>query len=352
MVFREESSKLFTRTDFNQGWTEGKGELKGPDKWWIAYQAKTPQKQFIPERWQSAYHIIVVNRYLACVFGLGALILVFLTGRLIGGFWLGFLAMILLAQHPLFFRLSRQALADSILLFFTWGSLYWSLSFVRKKKLLGFGVWYGLTASVKLNGFMVLALGIITISVKEIRKVLARKDNYLKTVWQALTKMAIVSLLTVGIFVFLNPFLWPKPLKNFKFIFAARQEVAQKMQSSYSQNAYYSFAERLGAITEETILAGKINQRMLPWLPGEMDLALVIIGGAFIFFEIVIKRTNFIMAVFVLWALGTVFFMGSYLTVGFDRYFLPIIPFLVMVEAFGIYKLVTIITNTIKLITE
>jgi len=360
LVYRENAQSLFERTDFNQG-EKGLADSRTPDKWWLAYQAQSPQQQFIPNKWQLAYQIITFNRYLAVAFGIGALIFIFLIGRIIGGFWLGFLAMILLAQHRLFFRLSRQATADSILIFLILGGLYWSLVLAEKKRkkmqeqipsLLGLGIWFGLTASLKLNGLMALALGVATISAKEMRQTLTRKGNYLKAVWQALAKMVVVSLLTVGIFVFLNPFLWSNPIEKFLFMLASRQEVAQGMQNSYPQSAYYSFTERLKTIAEETILSGKLNQRTLPWIPGQIDLFLVIMGGLFILFNLIIKKSNFVLAIFVLWALGVLFFMGNYLTVGFDRYFLPIIPFLVVVEVFGIYKLMAIVLTTGKLITE
>lgn len=360
LVYREDAQGLFERTDFNQGET-GLTDSRQSDKWWLVYQAQSPQQQFIPNQWQSAYQIIIWSRYLAVVFGIGALIFFFLIGRLIEGFWLGFTAMILLAQHPLFFRLSRQAIADSILIFFILGSLYWSLVFIKKKwkkssdqipSLLALGIWYGLTASVKLNGLMVLALGATTTSLAAAKQAFNRKTGYLKVIWQTAAKVAIVALLAVGVFVFFNPFVWSNPVDKVLFMFVARQEVAQGMQSAYPQSAYYSFIERLEAVAEETIFTGKINQRTLPWIPGPIDLVLVIMGGFFILFNLIIKKGNLVLVVFILWLLGALFFMGHYLTIGFDRYFLPIIPFLVMVEAFGIYRLMKVGLTTVKLMTE
>jgi hypothetical protein len=47
------------------------------------------------------------------------------------------------------------------------------------------------------------------------------------------------------------------------------------------------------------------------------------------------------------WFLGILIFMSLYITVAFDRYFLPIIPYIVMIESYAIVSLFGLIYNKV-----
>ena len=361
LVYQKKPSQVFTESGFNSQGIE-EMEARSSEVWWVKNQAQDAQKKAIPEEWQKAYQLIVVNRYLSVFFGLGTLLFVFLIGRKIGNFWVGLLSMILLAQHSLFYLLSRRAMADSLLVFLMIGGLYWLFRFLadpKKKKhqilpelkVINLGLWAGLAASVKLNGFMILALVSLVIFLKTLKEI--SKKNYFQKIGRLLKQLGVISIITIGVFISLNPFVWKNPPENIKKMFLSRKEITQEMQKEYSSSSYKTFLSRLQSILGETLLP-KIgaHQRMLSWLPQRTDLMLFIIGILFLIFEVLVKGHNWQAGVFLIFMIGTLFFMGEYLAVGHDRYFLPIIPYIVIVEAFGLIRIMGTVITAVKIVRE
>ena len=346
--FNQAPDELFEETGFNQ---QGIVEMgpRDPQAWWVIYQAQEPQARVIPGEWQAAYQIIVQNRRLSVIFGLGLLLWVFLIGRTMGNFWIGLLSLILVAQHPLVFRESRQAMADSLLIFFLLGGLYWLM--ISQKRiltssrlpaltLLGLGVWAGLSGSVKLNGFMVLTLMVAWLGLRflgeMIKKNKAQRGKYLV---RALVSVVIIVLTAGGVFTLINPFTWSNPIQRFQEMIVWRSQEAQKLQPRYPDSSYKNFRERLKAIVAETTLPQDGDQRVLQRLPAVAEVTILILSLVLVFFEAVIRQVKPTVTLFFFWLIGTLVIMSQYLTVGFDRYFLPIIPLLALLEAFGVVRL-------------
>jgi len=50
------------------------------------------------------------------------------------------------------------------------------------------------------------------------------------------------------------------------------------------------------------------------------------------------KKKNLVIKMFLFFFLGILVIMGNYLTINWGRYFLPIVPFIAIIEAVGLVK--------------
>jgi hypothetical protein len=348
-------NSLFIETGFSDKGVE-EATAWSPDAWWVLYQAKSPQSSYIPYEKQVAYRIIVSNRYLGVLFGLGVLGIIFVIGEVLGGFFMGLLSMLVLAQHGLFYGQSRHAMADMMLLFFMLMCflplfLYEKVSSEKESKrqfflqiglLVILGVFAGLAFAIKLNGFAGLFLSCLWVGFAYFKLVFtASSSKRSKKALHAVVALATLVLVSIGVFVSLNTFVWENPVSKTKAMFLWRRKVSFEMQKGFPDSSYNSFLQRIKAIIEETVLPVDGDQRVFSWLPSYTDTILVVLGLFLMGFKAFLgkKKNRAYLQIFLVWFLGTLVFMGSYLVVGFDRYFLPILPYLSVIETFGIVVL-------------
>lgn len=338
--FHQDLDKLFSETDFNQGWDESK-PYRGwwtNDKWWIGYSGQYPQQSFIPEKWQPAYNILIVNRYLTIVFSLLTLSIIFLIGKELHNVLSGLIATILLAQTPLYYQLSRLALTDIHLELFILAGLFAFLKLIKNRNSLRWLAFstlsLGAAVSTKLNGSIAGILSVIWFLGGYFKSMNHRN---IVDIFIYLRMTSCLLLGTILIFILLNPFTWPNPLLHTYRMFAWRNFEAHNFQTYKQNTAYYSVLDRWSALFNQTVLPAG-SYRIFARLPNSwLDFSLLVLGLLTIILSLIKTRSKAI-GPFFYWFLGVFVAMGAYLTVGTDRYFIPIIPYLALIQAFGLSK--------------
>ncbi|MGI5827908.1 MAG: phospholipid carrier-dependent glycosyltransferase [Patescibacteria group bacterium] len=352
LYYQKSPQQVFAETGFQENLASySLFSEYSPSQWWVKYQAHTPQYQFIPEKYQDAYKVIVINRYFGVVFTLALLVAIFFMGNYVGGYVTGFASFLLLAQHRLLQSGGRQAMADSMLIFFMMINFLLFAFFANKPRknfwiTISFstflGIWIGCATSIKLNAAMTAILGSIwMLAIPWFQ----RKRNS-KIVKEAFVPILVMYLTAFIVFTALNPFVWENPIQNTLKMLSWRSQVALNMQQSVPSLAYTSPFDRILGIAEETLLPANHNQRFLPWLPDGIDVLLFILGSSFLLIQVLKREKKSLY--FLWWFAGTVLFLALYLTVAFDRYFLPIIPLIGIVEAYGLVKSGESIYNGVK----
>lgn len=300
----------------------------GSGVWWVDCVLKTNPLSCIPTEFHGVFKLILLNRYVSVTLGILTLILVYLIGKQIGSYSLGLLSFILLAQNRIFYNHSRWALLDIPFLFFELLLSYLLIkifsriksgSFPSFKKTLIIAVACGLVASTKINGFMFPVI-----------------VSFIYLIYYPV-HILIIYLLSFLVFFVLNPFLWFTPIKNFIFMFQWRQSETQSLMLMFPHQAYPEFSQRLIMVIRNLFFnQGCCSTFKYLNLPQILNPLFFILGISYL-----LKQRKFGPKILLILFTGIFISMVFYLKLDFDRYFLPIIPFVVMIQSLGIIFLLS-----------
>jgi len=326
------------------GWSTE--QLASLEPWWVRLQDSQDISN-LPSVLLPSFKMIWQAKKTAAVFSLGCLPLIYFLGLEIGGFLTGILSMLILGFNQLMFLTGRQAMADSILLFFLLANvllIIYTLKFFYKKQALEFlgstfliGVNIALATSTKLNGgitFFIWGLAALLALISVLIKKKGRVEEALLLVNGFLISIIIAS----NLFVFLNPYLYPDPISRGINMVEHRISVS-KFQQQYFQDALTSFPEKTRAVLNHALLSeGDWNNFEIPFL----DLPLFLFGFALITTRAIKKFVKNITIspeiVIIVWILITFLALVSYIPLNWDRYYLPVIPCIAIAQAYAINR--------------
>ncbi|MFZ5844906.1 MAG: hypothetical protein ACOY0S_00365 [Patescibacteria group bacterium] len=335
-------------------WLVGVRDIKDQFRAYEAYkQGKTTAwhlwfrkeiSQLDPEI-KSAAELVVIGRRVSLGFTLMVFLLVFLLGWQVGGILCAAITVYLLAHNPLMFIYGRRAMTDSFLIFFLFANLFLVMFYVRLLKqahrwshLWLTSVLLGLTtafaAAVKLTG--ILSYGFLLLQFGMLLAIYRRGFPKIKILMvNFLTATAVF----LSVFIFLHPFLYQDTALKIYTMFASRLRVAREYQSVYPGTAVYSRSQALSLITKRVLLpGGDYTNIKLPVVP--VDLLLFVVGlfslGRKVAFEFRKSQTISLELILLTW---TVFIIGSlifYLQNDWDRYYLPAVSVVALVQAYAL----------------
>jgi 4-amino-4-deoxy-L-arabinose transferase-like glycosyltransferase len=341
---------LIKQTKFNQDWEEADGpsNLWIQENWWISSQDRVNPIFHTPSDFHQAMQIIFLNRSLSLLFSLGSLILIFFIGYKLKGLGIGLISIILLSINPLFYQESHRSMSSSILLFFIILSFFYYLNYRQDKTIktnLILGLVLGLTASTKLNGLTALVSVVTAEVIISIISFLRRSKNLLSQIHFVSIRIIILTLTTFIIFLLLNPFTWNDPINSIDKMYRSRIIQTIQFQRSHPKQAYYSIADRAKLIYITTISPEADFSNLIKINPF-LDMILFVSGLIYAFARSFKGDQNKL--ILLLWFVNIFFIMCLYLLVGFDRYLLPIIPFITIIESLGAISIFKLLKSLLK----
>lgn len=343
LVYRSNWQNLLVQTNFIAGYplTDPDHYIKGD--WWVDCVGIQDPLSCIPNSYKDAFNLILLNRYISVIMGILSLVLVYEIGYICGGFFLATASEILLASSKVYWYYSRTAILDIPFLFFELLLIYICIrSFARKDDgnmpsiwvAVVLGVLCGFAADTKINGFMFLPV-IVTVYILywfHIKK----KIKYLS---HTIVSSVVVCLFSFITYFILNPFLWVSPYTNFMFAYNWKQIDTDTLLAIFPQFAYPSIQQRPLMIVQNLFFSDGCCTMFKEfnnfWIIG----FILFLYGSFL----IIKNGTFYKTIPLVFFLGTFISMVFYLKLDFDRYFLPIIPFQIYIQAFGLYELYALI---------
>ena len=324
---------------------------------WISEINSTQlQSKYIPEKYNSAYAYIVHNRYLAACFGIATVLGLFLLGKTITqSYTIGLIAAFLLSQNQLFINESRHAMADISFLFTIIYGLYFIYKLTQNPRSLRptwkaiiIGIWIGLATSVKLNGLMlwfILCGWLLFQSVVILRK----NSDYRRVIVTSVIYILTVTFTAFITFTILNPYTWADPLTGILDMFRWRSEISQTMMDGLKprdiNKPLYTLSARYWAMIKYPMTMFNMGRAFS--FSYTVDIFLLISGLYVIAKQNVIAKCNqwkYLLFVTILLFL----IMGSYIKITFDRYFMPILPIVAIVESVGIFHIFSMLGLTNK----
>ncbi len=296
--------------------------------------------------------------------------LIYLAGTMLFNRWTGILAALLLAYNPLMLESSQRAMTDSPLIFFMTASMvlmiffYQSINRRKHYTALGLslliGVAVALAAGSKMNGALAgITFGTfcILLSVFKIKQLyrncnlpaLPRRimtDMDLKTVSSCLIISGLTSIL---LFTALNPYLYKQPLKGFQKMVEHRMETAKNQQKNWT--AIHTAGEKFRFVTNRSLYDARYTTlKSVFHLP--LDLILFITGLVILFYtetrHVIQNGALSMKSIVLVWTLITYIGIMVWIPLDWDRYYLPVVPCVAMMCAFGTERFIAISYNYAK----
>lgn len=332
----------------------------GKDYKWNVNHGSVPPKE-----------LLYSARLTMALFGSFTCLLIYWIGRILWGFKAGIISSLLLAYNPLMLVCSRHAMTDAPLIFFLTVNIilliYFYRSLLNQKfyKTFVFGILIGansaLAAGTKLNGglagLVFIGFYIFVILVKGVHYAFL-KGSLDKSISNFLTgrqiKATLISLIVSGVvaiivFVGINPSLYSKPLEgSFNMIEFRTSEIGH--QQRHADKKKYavlkdSFSKKIDFTVRRTLLSGERNYVILGNIfKIPIDFALFIIGLTMLLYGefkyLLANSKPSFDSIIILWTFIT--FIGIMVWIPFDwpRYYLPLIPCIVIITGYCINKII------------
>ncbi|MDP8921745.1 MAG: glycosyltransferase family 39 protein [Chloroflexota bacterium] len=232
--------------------------------------------------------VLQAGRTPMALFGAGAALLLFLIGRTLSGPVGGLVAAAGLLATPLAFQLLPRAHAEGPLIFFTLLGLYLAILASRaaagpdpsRYLLLGAlaGIVTGLAAATKLTALLgTAALGGLAIWAFSLRRLAAGTPGARAVSDRTWRWAALAAILSLVVFVGVNPFLWPNPVQRTLAMLQFRQqEVVGQRALNEDLAVPDHLPTRVGLLLSETFVQQMPISR---WTDVPLEAALVLIGA-------------------------------------------------------------------------
>ena len=273
--------------------------------------------------------LLQAARRVVFVFGVGAVVLLYVVGRMLAGIPAGLVAVGLGLANPLLSTLWTRALAESILAFFTLGALALALRSMPRvgageappvTPLLS-GVSLGLAAATKLSGGIgVVGLVLFGLVQQAFAVAATRRPIGLKQ-WFDLASAAITA------FVVVNPLVYPDPFGRSRALLAHRREEMMQQQAIWpDQSVAPDLGSRVATVARRAFDEFATFRTIDPVAP---DVLLVIGGLALLvagaWREVARRRQPGEQTLFLAWVLATYAIITTNLGFDSSHYYAPLV---------------------------
>ena len=229
-------------------------------------------------------------------------------------------------------------------------SIYYIIKSFQKNKLKNtilFSIFSGLCFSTKLNGIMTYLLfipimGINTYIIKKIKPKIFFKQ------------IIISGLIILSIFIILNPFTYPAPIKNTIEMFVHRKKTAISQIYEHGQLNYPSISSRMHFIFNNFLNPKNVHifndtTKIANFsLYAQFPLAPLILFTLGLIHLLKLSTYQNIKAVFLLLFLLTTLITSFYLILNWNRYFFQFVPFFTIIQTLGFLYIFNKIKNVYK----
>lgn len=305
----------------------------------------------LPEQLKLKLEPFVVARRGSLFFSLGSVVLLFFVLYRMWGILAGLGGVMILVNNPLYKSSTLRAMGDGPLFFFILLSIYfgisWFLAFKANKRrivwlnAIAVGISLGLAVSSKFNGF----LGFIYFSWLAI--LIMYKSREISNWLTVLASTAIILFIIQSIFTILHPFVWKDPVGGTIFMIKHRILETGILQQVYPHQALTSVSERLYALLYQTIF----SKGLYTFLPGTyVSLVLFIFGLLSLILSFfgggVNDKDLSSLALFCFFSTWIV--MGIYMGMNWDRYYLPFLLPITLIQARGFFIISRFLLRTVQ----
>ncbi|MAU09006.1 MAG: hypothetical protein CL607_04230 [Anaerolineaceae bacterium] len=300
--------------------------------------------------------LLLAARYASALFLAGSVAVLFVIVKTIGGRAPAYLATAYYTLSPAVLINGRRAMMEGPLLFFSLLAVWAALHLLQHRRWLGyvlFGIIGGLTVASKHPGMVTIALLYGALGIITLYQAWQQKNGgyAIRHIW----RLFVAGLLTIAVFVAMNPSWWRDPLLAIDLVVQERTHLLEEQTTSLGGT--YDLGERTNYFIRQALIAQPmyaevdffkpyITEQVAayeanPWggivIGGSPIGAIVLtilagIGGVML----VYKRTSQA-TLLLLWALGSIVFVIVSTPLEWQRYYLIAFPALALLASTGLW---------------
>jgi hypothetical protein len=308
--------------------------------------------------------ILYVGRLTMAILGGLTCFLIYWVGRTIFSIRVGIIAALLLAYNPLMLSCSKRAMFDAPLLFFMTINLmlimFFYRSFLKGKHLRTFsfaaliGIDIALAAGTKPNGglagiifamfcllFALIKIGRYRFSEGK-RKGMIAKLTADKEVKIILSSLMISGCIAILVFVGINPTLYHRPLKGSMKMVKYRMSVVNAQQKNFG-HAITSLSQKFNLVIKRTLIE-KSYVTLGKIFKFPIDFGLFLLGLIILLYtevKYLLKNNKpSLKSIMIVWIFITFAGIMAWIPLDWNRYYLPVVPCVVMMTGYGIDRMI------------
>lgn len=311
--------------------------------------------ELFPDYMNDIVNLVLFVRKISVVFILLSLILIYIIAKRTAGTLFAAISILLVGTNVLTMFVGPLATTDSMLMFFSFLSVFLSLFLARVSDgknninlfilsfLLGFSVAMGV--GVKISGILILFFVVLVYLCLFL--VNWKKKLIIKTLFISL----IITLVSFcSIFIFFHPYLYKDTIQRFSLIFLSRMEGTKLAQMQYPSTSVVSRIDALKIILKQTLLP-KGDYTNFNNINFPVDMILFLSGFLLILRKSIIKinKNKALPAEIILVIWFIVMFVGlvMYLRTIWPRYFLECELIITIIESYAVAYIVNASTKRI-----
>ena len=330
-------------------------ELSAPWSWGAGWEWNLSNGALQPDD-----PLLLASRYVSSLFLAGSIIVLFTVIKSVGGRVPAYMATAYYVLSPAVLINGRRAMMEGPLLFFSLLTVWVALHVLHNRRWLGYvllGLIGGLTVASKHPGMITVglsygALGIITLYQ-------GWQQRNVPYIAQHLLRLFVAGLLTIAVFIAMNPSWWRDPMLAIELVVQERTQLLEEQTTALGGTN--DLGERVNYFIRQVLIAQPMYAEVdffqpyiteqvaqyeaSPWngiaiggnAPGALVLAILASVGAIC---LAFKRTS--KAAFLLfWALGSIAFVMLATPLEWQRYYLMAFPALSLLASIGLWTPVT-----------
>jgi len=302
-------------------------------------------------------YVLAISRLPMAVMGALSCVLVFLLGKELKDRWTGIIASLFLAFNPLWLSCSRRAMSDTPSVFFSTLSIFLFWLGIKNIKshtqsLIYFviaGISVGLAIDSKYTSIMTFLLIILftfLVMVPFFSQHLLSSSSKMK--FRAVTAIGLVLFVGMGVLttIVLNPYLYLNPYQQFNNVVGFWSRGSQYWGYRVQDTPNDKINAFIGTIHSVVWPGCQVLKAIWPsyqwsWeYPGSYTTvpmaASFVLGMTYLLNRIRKKETSFIEILILMWFLIYLVFISMVTWKLWDRYFLPLIPSMTLIAAYGL----------------
>lgn len=316
--------------------------VTGEDSWNHYYARQYLPMSELPRLIYDRIEPVRIARWGSLALSIGSLLSLVAIWLLLDDWLAGLIAVLLLGLHPLYTYATLTAMGDGPLAFFSLLTLLVSLLLSRSARKTGryiflsvlLGVFSGFAVSSKLNGLLSFFYACTASFVCVVQ------NNSNKRMLHACISMLLILFIGATVVLVINPHLWNSPIHNFLQMGYDRKAIIAFQQGLFPQDALRTPSERVAAVLRWAFSRHE-SYGVFPIVWQEVALTLV---GVFALlceiyksydatFVMSHKRTSLVL--FSAWCLIIAGATTVLIPLDWNRYYLPIVIVVTMVQSFG-----------------
>lgn len=291
--------------------------------------------------------VLYAARFPIAILGVFVVLLIFYICKLLCDWKVAVIALLLASFNPLILLLSRTVMVDIPFVLFSILGIFFTFYFLKtmkeKRRPWLFVFLIGLSMGLAVSSKLLAVITLLTVSIFFLIFLIVKKRKLV------IIYLAVILMLTTTIFVLFNPVLHEHPIENTKILIKLSSDMLEQQKINSPDIIFTSFFQKVYFVFKKALITDFAPINSILKLP--VDIFFFVFGIIALLKK---EITNFLRKditfnnLLIIWVFIT--FLGIIYWIPMDRarYYLPLIPCVIIIECYGINN----IYNSLKVLSK